>query len=66
MRYLPPEERSMTAPTLSAERHELLADLRRQLAALTDQRSRERTERALERLEWELAPGKARESEVLK
>jgi hypothetical protein len=52
--------------TLNAERRDLLADLRRQLPTLTDQRARERTERAIERLEWELAPGRARESEVLK
>lgn len=46
---------------MSAERRELLADLRRQLPLLTDQRSRERTERVIERLELELAPGRAAE-----
>lgn len=44
--------------TLSAERVEVLEDLRRQLPALADQGARERTERAIERLEWELAGGR--------
>ncbi|MGH2975585.1 MAG: hypothetical protein ACRDLL_12050 [Solirubrobacterales bacterium] len=48
----------MTTPTLNAERRELLADLRAQLPRLTDQRARERTQRAIERIEWELAPGR--------
>ncbi len=52
--------------TTIAERVELLADLRLQLPTLTDQRARERTERAIERLEIEIAPGRARESEVLR
>lgn len=56
----------MTAPTLSAERHELLADLRQQLATLTDQGSRKRTERAIERLEFEIAPGRATEDAALR
>jgi hypothetical protein len=50
--------------TLSAERRELLADLRRQLPTLTDERARGRTERAIERLELELAPGRATEDAV--
>lgn len=53
------------ATTLTSERRELLADLRRQLPHLSE-RGRERTERAIRRLELELAPGKAREAEVLK
>jgi hypothetical protein len=44
--------------TLGAERVELLEDLRRQLASLTDQRARARTERAIRRLEIELAGGR--------
>ena len=47
-------------------RSELLRDLHRQLASphLSD-RARARTLRAVERLEAELAPGRAREREVL-
>ena len=52
--------------TLNTERQELLADLQAQLPRLTDRRSRERTKRAIQRLEVEMAPGRARESEVLK
>lgn len=47
--------------TANAERRELLADLRRQLPRLTDRRARERTERAIDRLELEVAPGRAAE-----
>jgi hypothetical protein len=52
--------------TLSAERRELLADLRVQLPHLHDRRAKERTRRAIKQLELEMAPGRAREAEVLK
>lgn len=48
----------MNAPTLTAERQQWLADLQRQLPTLTNRRARERTQRAIERIEWELAPGR--------
>lgn len=55
----------MNAPIeFTRERRELLADLRVQLPRLTDRRARERTKRAIRCLELELAPGRARESEV--
>ncbi len=52
--------------TLNAERRELLADLRVQLPRLNDRRAKERTRRAIKQMEIEMAPGRARESEVLK
>lgn len=52
--------------TLNAERRELLADLRVQLPRLNDRRAKERTRRAIKQLEIEMAPGRARESEVLR
>lgn len=51
---------------LNAERRELLADLRRQLPCLTDRRARERTLRAIERIEWELAPGRGEADAALR
>lgn len=54
----------MTTP--SAERVEMLVALVGQLPRLTDRRARERTKRAIQRLEVEIAPGRARESEVLR
>ena len=56
----------MRTPSLNAERRELLAILRVQLPGLRDRRARERTRRAIAQLEFEMAPGKARESEVLR
>lgn len=55
----------MTA-ALQAERHRDLEALREQLPRLDNPRSRARTQRAIERLEHELAPGPAREAEVLR
>lgn len=52
--------------TLNAERRDLLADLRVQLPRLKDRRAKERTRRAIRQLEFEMAPGRARESEVLR
>ena len=51
---------------LNAERRELLAILRVQLPDLKDLRAKERTRRAIKQLEIEMAPGRARESEVLR
>jgi len=47
----------MTISTLTRERFLLLHDLRRQLPH-THGPLRAQTERAIERLEWELAPGR--------
>lgn len=55
----------MTAPTIRAERCADLEALREQLPRLRDPRARARTRRCIERLELELAPGRAREAEVL-
>jgi hypothetical protein len=54
----------VSAPTFSAERAELLDDLRRQLDALTNPRGIERTRRAIRRLEVELAGGRGRALEA--
>ena len=43
---------------LSAERRDLLADLRVQLPKLTDRRAKERTRRAIQQIEWEMAGGR--------
>lgn len=53
-------------PGLNTERRDLLADLRVQLPRLTDRRARERTKRAIRQIETEMAPGRARESAVLR
>jgi hypothetical protein len=48
------------------ERRADLEALQAQLPTLTNPRARKRTERAIQRLELELAPGKAREAQVLR
>jgi len=48
----------VTAPNFTVERIALLDDLRRQLDVLTDPRAVERTERAIRRIEVELAGGR--------
>lgn len=53
----------MAASTLQAERRQVLADLRRQLDRID--RARERTLRAIEQVEAEIAPGRGREREVV-
>jgi len=56
----------MIPATFTADRCDLLADLRVQLPKLADRRARERTKRAIRQLEIEMAPGRAREAEVVK
>jgi hypothetical protein len=54
----------MAAP-IQSERRELLADLRVQLPRLTDRRARERTKRAIQQIELEMAPGRAAETKAV-
>ena len=56
----------MTAPSLAAERSSDLEALREQLPRLRDPRARARTRRCIERLELELAPGRAAEDAALR